>query len=155
MIVYDLSCPQGHSFEGWFASSADFNAQAESGIVSCPYCGSAEIAKAPMTPAVGRKSNQIAGRQTPPASQPLANAPMPAEVVQALEKLAEAQAQALKNSNWVGTEFAEQSRAMHYGDREQRMIHGEATAEVARGLLEEGIAVAPLPFPIIPLKDMN
>jgi hypothetical protein len=34
---------------------------------------------------------------------------------------------------------------MHYGDIEQRAIYGEATADEARSLVDEGIEVAALP----------
>lgn len=154
MIVYDLTCPEGHRFEGWFGSSGDFAAQQKRGLVACPHCGSTAIAKAPMSPAVGRKGNQVADR-VPVETRPMSNAPMPPEVVKALEKLAEAQAQALKDSRWVGDKFAERSRAMHYGESAQETIHGEATMEEARDLLDEGIPVAPLPFPVAPPDKLN
>ena len=158
MIVYDLSCDGGHRFEGWFASSGDFSAQSERGLVSCPHCGSAEIKKAPMAPAVGKKGNQRSEAPRPTQQQethPVANRPMPAEVVQALTRLAEVQTRALKNSRWVGEGFAEVSRAIHYGERDPESIHGEATPDEAQELIEEGIAIAPLPFPIAPPEEVN
>lgn len=107
-----------------------------------------------MAPAVPRKGNQqsIAGV---PGRQVLANGPMPPEVTEALKNLAEAQAKALSQSKWVGDSFAEQSRAMHYGEREAETIHGQATADEARELFEEGIPVSPLPFPVAPPDDLN
>ncbi len=80
---------------------------------------------------------------------------MPAEVQQALQKLAQAQAKALKNSKWVGKDFAEQSREMHYGERDEAAIHGQASLEDAKALVDEGVPVAPLPFPIAPPEDLN
>lgn len=156
MIVFDLICDAGHRFEGWFGSSGDYSQQLAEGLLTCPHCGSDAVTKAPMSPAVGRKGNQQpAAMSAPSDAQPVSNAPMPPEVAKALEQLAKAQAQALKNSTWVGNTFAEQSRAMHYGEREQQIIHGQATAEEARDLLDEGIAVAPLPFPVAPPDKMN
>lgn len=157
MIVFDLTCGNGHAFEGWFRSSEDFASQQQGGQLCCPQCGTAEVMKAPMAPAVPKKGNQRAERATPgaPHSQPLSNAPMPPEVQQALAKLAEAQARALKNSTWVGKDFADDARAMHYGDRDPAPIHGEATPAEAQQLIEEGIEVARLPFPIAPPKDLN
>jgi hypothetical protein len=76
-------------------------------------------------------------------------------VTEALTKLAQAQAKALEVSRWVGETFAEESRAMHYGEREPEAIHGRATAEVAMELLEEGIAIAALPFPVAPPGEFN
>lgn len=152
MIVFDLACPAGHRFEGWFASSDDFAGQVQRGLVVCPQCGSAEVAKAPMAPAVPRKGNQ---QVTPARAQAVAGGALPAEAQQVLATLAEIQARALKNSRWVGKDFAEQSREMHYGEREAEVIHGQATAEQAKDLLEEGIPVLPLPFPVAPPEDLN
>jgi hypothetical protein len=151
--VFDLACADGHRFEGWFASGDAFAAQRARGLVECPECGSADVAKAPMAPAVPRKGNQHAL----PAEhkQPVAGGAMPPEVAQALGKLAQAQAKALENSTWVGDKFAEQSRAMHYGERDAETIHGCASAREAEELREEGIAVAPLPFPVAPPDDLN
>ena len=108
-----------------------------------------------MAPAVPMKGNR---RPEPAANEPaqaLASGPMPAEVAVALSRLAEAQARALKDSKWVGGAFAEQSRAMHYGERAQEAIHGQATPEEAQALMDEGVPVAPLPFPVAPPEDLN
>jgi len=155
MIVYDLSCDHGHRFEGWFGSSDDFASQKARGLVSCPTCGSLAVDKAPMAPAVGRKGNQMPTTRAPRNDKGMSNTPMTPEVVAALSKLAEAQAKALENSTWVGKDFVEQSRAMHYGERDHAAIHGEATLQEAKELLEEGVPVAPLPLPIAPPEDVN
>jgi len=155
MIVFDLCCETGHRFEGWFASSADFARQCESDLVSCPQCGSVAIDKAPMAPAVPRKGNQLPARSTSRQEKPVARNPLPAEMSEALVKLARAQAKALESSRWVGPAFAEESRAMHYGEREPQAIHGQATADQAKELVEEGIAIAPLPFPVAPPEKLN
>ena len=154
MIVFDLSCDQGHRFEGWFRSSGDFEDQRDGGLVDCPQCGSFAVDKAPMAPAVPRKGNQLpvvpaAGKQV------MARGPMPPQVVEALQKLAEAQANALKDSKWVGDAFAEQSRAMHYGEKDPETIHGQASPEEAQALFEEGVPVVPLPFPVAPPEELN
>jgi hypothetical protein len=154
MIVFDLSCEAGHRFEGWFGSSQDFAGQQARGLVTCPACGSAAVDKAPMAPAVPRKGNRASAPQ-PPAMQAMTRGPMPPEVAEALQKLAEAQARALKDSKWVGDAFADQSRAMHYGERDPETIHGQATPDEAVALFEEGVPVAPLPFPVAPPEDLN
>ena len=174
MIVYDLSCDSGHRFEGWFGSSADFTDQQENGLLYCPQCGSVHVTKAPMAPAVPKKGNQAASL-APVESEASAPAPAPAasdgkssdqpqpmaggqpspEALRALTKLAEMQAKALEKSTYVGDKFADKSRAMHYGEEDQGAIHGEATLKDAEELLEEGIAVAPLPFPVAKPEDVN
>lgn len=155
MIVYDLSCSEGHRFEGWFGSSADYDDQRARGLIACPHCGASEVGKAPMAPAVPAKGNQRQEVLPPQASQPMANTPMPPQVQQALAALAKAQAEALKKSTWVGEKFAEESRAMHYGERDEAPIHGQATLAEAKALIEEGVPVAPLPFPVAPPDKLN
>jgi hypothetical protein len=161
MIVYDLSCDIGHRFEGWFSSSGDFAAQQAGGLLECPACGSKTVTKAPMAPAVGRKGNTDAKAapartdEVAQASSAMAGGALPAPVLKAMEALAKVQAKALKSSEYVGDRFAEESRAMHYGERDQAIIHGKASAKDAAELLEEGIAVAPLLVPFTPPEDLN
>jgi hypothetical protein len=155
MIVFDLSCADGHRFEGWFGSSADYEDQRARGLLACPHCGSGDVAKAPMAPAVPAKGNTRHEGQPQQSSQPMANTPMPPEVQKALAALAKAQAEALKKSTWVGNKFAEESRAMHYGERDEAPIHGQASLAEAKALIEEGVPVAPLPFPVAPPDKLN
>ena len=89
------------------------------------------------------------------ASQPVAGGKLPPEAAAMLRKLAEVQAEALKNSRWVGDRFADVSRAMHYGEQEPEVVHGQATAEQAKELLDEGVALVPLPFPVAPPDELN
>lgn len=161
MIVYDLCCDIGHRFEGWFGSSDDYSDQTARGLISCPECGSVDVMKAPMAPAVSAKSNQNktipeSSRQiSADAKEPMTNTPVPVEVEKAISKLAELQAKALKDSTYVGKDFVEKSRAMHYGEVDQAAIHGEASLKDAKDLIDEGVGVAPLPFPVAPPEDLN
>ncbi|MFM7403663.1 MAG: DUF1178 family protein [Erythrobacter sp.] len=155
MIVYDLTCSHGHRFEGWFGSSADFEDQRARGLLACPVCGDVEVTKAPMAPAVPAKGNSRQEVLPPQAPQPMANTPMPPQMQEALAALAKAQSEALKNSTWVGETFAEKSRKMHYGERETAPIHGQASLAEAKALINEGVAVAPLPFPVVPPDKRN
>lgn len=155
MIVFDLQCRSGgHRFEGWFGSSNDFASQQERGLVSCPECGSADVGKAVMAPNVAMKGNQRSA-SVPARRETVSNEPMPPEAAKLMQKLAKMQAEALKQSRWVGESFADKARAMHYGERDAENIHGQATLEEARDLVEEGIGVAPLPFPVTPPDKAN
>ena len=161
MIVYDLMCEEGgHRFEGWFGSSQDFDDQQARALVACPHCGSARVAKAVMAPRLTRKGNQQAVRSAV-SSMPAQSAPqappqaLSAEAQAALKALASLQAEALKASRWVGTAFAQDARAMHYGDRQAEPIHGHATPDEARALVEEGVEIAPLLFPVAPPDKIN
>ena len=152
MIIFDLKCaPYGHVFEAWFASSANFAEQQARGLVACPLCGSAEVAKAPMAPAVGAKGNA----SPPPASSPGLFTGAPEEVKALLAAAAAVQKTLLAGSESVGDRFAAEARAIHLGEADPRPIHGEATRAEAESLLDEGVAIAPLPFPVIPPGEEN
>lgn len=137
MIIFDLKCaPQGHVFEAWFGSSGDYEAQRARGLVACPICGAAEVSKAPMAARVGGKGSE-------------AESPSPAAVKAALAGMARAQREMLASSEHVGDRFPEEARAIHLGEAEARAIHGRATPAAAAGLREEGVPIAPLPFPVV------
>jgi len=160
MIVFDLACADGHRFEGWFGSSADYAEQLKLGLIACPTCGSSAVTKAPMAPAVPSKSNTKAERVSSSspaveAPQQLTNSPVPPQVQKAFAALAKAQAEALKASTWVGDKFAEAARKMHYGERAEVPIHGQATLAEAAALIDEGVPVAPLSFPVAPPGKLN
>lgn len=142
MIVFDLRCGQGHVFEAWFGSSAAFAEQKAAGLVGCPVCGSGEVEKAVMAPNVAAKGNQ--GAAIPPEAMKAA-----------IAALAAAQGKALENSTWVGTAFADKARSMHLGEVPVAQIHGQATADEARALIDEGVPVAPLPLPVVPPEASN
>ncbi len=152
MIVFDLRCaPRGHVFEAWFASSSAFEDQQARGLVACPLCGSAEVGKAPMAPAVGAKGNSS---QIPPPSGSLF-AEAPEEVKSMLAAAAALQKTILAGSESVGPRFAAEARAIHLGEADSRPIHGEATRAEAESLIEEGVPIAPLPFPVVPPGEEN
>ncbi|NKX43552.1 DUF1178 family protein [Roseicyclus persicicus] len=138
MIRYALKCSEGHGFDSWFQSADAYEALAARGLVSCAVCGGTEVAKALMAPRVAAAEDAPAPA---PVEKPLSQPAHPAEPM--LRAMREHLA---KNSTYVGGRFATEARAMHLGDAETRMIHGEARPEEARALIEEGIPIAPLPF---------
>lgn len=142
MIVFDLKCGGGHVFEAWFGSSEDYEDQRGRGLVQCPLCGTGEVGKAVMAPSVGRKGNSGGGEAEMVTSDPQAVKAM-------LAALAEAQKQVLAKSDFVGDRFADEARAIHLGEAANRAIHGRATPAQTQSLIEEGISVSPLPFPVI------
>ena len=170
MISFDLKCrAEGHVFEGWFGSAESYRDQLERGLITCPQCGSVDIEKQLSVPNVGAKSNQQRQTlpETPPSPAPTAaqvpamSAPpslpdaLPPAVREAIARVAEAQAEALKSSQWVGDSFAEEVRAQHYGETNAKLVHGEATAKQAEELAEEGIAIMPIIYPIVPPDKRN
>ena len=133
MIRFSLHCDKDHEFEGWFRSNDDFDSQAEKGLVTCPSCGSSKVGKALMAPSVstGWQKEKIA----------IAMSEMAKEMKEMVKKVRE-------NADYVGAEFAEQARKIHFGEAEARGIYGEATPEDVEALLEDGVDVMPLPvFP--------
>ncbi|MDR0808124.1 MAG: DUF1178 family protein [Gemmobacter sp.] len=132
MIRFSLRCAQGHDFESWFASGPAFDTLKARGLVQCAVCGSPEVEKALMAPAVAK------GSETPrPLSQP------GSEIETALAAL---RREVEANSEYVGMNFVSEARRIHAGDAPERSIHGEAKPDEARRLMEEGVPVAPLPF---------
>jgi hypothetical protein len=158
MITFDLLCSNGHRFEGWFASSIAYEEQIETNLLMCPNCGDHDIRKALSIPYVGRKGNQrqALSRQAGAENNASVAISNSAEMPTALmENLVQFQTELLNKSEYVGTEFVENARSIHYGEAEDRLIHGEATAEQARELHDEGIGIMPLPFPVIAEKTKN
>ena len=143
MIRFSLRCTADHAFESWYRSGEAFDALKAAGHVTCPVCGSAEVEKALMAPAVRpARRAEVAAR---PSLQE------PASELEAA--LAELRRQVEANSEYVGMNFDAEARAIHAGDAPERAIYGETRAEEAKKLIEEGVPVAPLPF--LPARKAN
>jgi hypothetical protein len=144
MIRYALVCEGRHEFESWFADSAAYDKQAKRGLVTCPACGSAKVEKAIMAPRLAgtRKRKKQPAAETPPATVAMIS-PQEQELRTKLKELRE---HITKNADYVGPQFPEEARKMHYGDIEHRSIYGEASLEAAKELHDEGIELHPLPI---------
>lgn len=134
MIQYALKCSEGHSFDSWFQSADAFDKLLTAGMISCAVCGVSEVKKAIMSPNL-RAARKADGKM------PLSSPASPAE-----QALAQLRRNIERNSEYVGMNFASEARAMHDGDVPSRSIYGEARADEARKLVEDGVPVAPLPF---------
>lgn len=141
MIRYDIKCPKGHEFDGWYQSADAFDRLSKAGHVTCTICGAADVEKRIMAPAV-RPARMVG--EKPKLKEPKND----------LEAaFAELRAQIEANSDYVGLNFAAEARAMHEGKIDERAIYGEAKPDEARALLEDRIPVAPLPF--LPKRQAN
>lgn len=140
MIQYALKCAEGHAFDSWFKSAEAFDKLAAAGLVQCAICGSAQVEKAMMTPRVG------SGRKTGPAEDTARDRPLSQPANAAEKAIAALRRKVEENSDYVGKNFASEARAIHEGAAPERPIYGEARAEDARALIEDGVPVAPLPF---------
>ena len=129
MILFDLRCKDGHAFEAWFRDSAAYEDQAAAGDLACPVCGSAEVSKALMAPAVN--------------SRPKIEVAQAAEAMRLWRRV---QNHIEKNFDHVGPRFAEEARKIHHGEVEKRSIYGEATKAEAKELRDDGIDVNQIPW---------
>ena len=137
MKVLNLQCSREHSFEGWFSSEDDFQAQLARGQVECPLCEDRGIRKMLSAPRLNLGASQ------PSASREVMTSPQ-ANLQAAWMK---AVREVMANTEDVGERFPEEARRIHYGESEGRGIRGQATAKETEALLEEGISVMPLPIP--------
>ena len=144
MIRYDLRCARGHTFEAWFASSAAYDEQHAGGQVLCVVCGTREVEKQLMAPAVigGQEAGRSAGGDG--AGIPDGALTRPASPAEAI--LRRLRRHIEESSEYVGQEFVAEARRIHVGEAEERPIWGEARLEDAKALKDEGIPVTPIPW---------
>lgn len=140
MIVFELICRDRHRFEGWFASAEDFDGQKARGLLACPACGGSHVEKL-LTAKIGR---------TEAAPQEQAQPPVPVPTQRKLREMIDT---ILLNTEDVGKEFPSEARRIHRKEARERNIRGVATGEETRDLIDEGIAVMPLPIP--PREDWH
>jgi hypothetical protein len=156
MKVLDLQCRQGHVFEGWFGSEDDFQGQKQRGLVQCPLCADDHIEKRLSAPRLNLGARAPAAADTTVPAHPTATAGaqgtasseaamLPPALQAAWLALA---SKVVANTEDVGERFAEEARRMHHGEAQERAIRGQTTPDEAVQLLEEGIAVMPLPLPV-------
>jgi len=143
MKVLDLQCERQHVFEGWFASEEDYHQQLERGLLSCPVCGATEVHKMLSAPRLNLGRGDVvatdeASAPPPPAGSQGAPAGLQGQVLRAMREL-------IARTEDVGERFADEARAMHHGEIEQRRIRGRTTPDVARELIDEGVEILPLP----------
>jgi len=146
VIKYNLICKQDHEFEGWFSSSSDYDMQRKKRLVQCPHCGSAKVEKAIMAPNVSTSRKKEATALKQKKAMALMN-----KAAQTIRKEIE------ETCDYVGDKFADEARAIHYGEKEERAIYGEASVKEAAELYEEGVGIAPLPEVLVPkpAKKLN
>ena len=136
MIRYNLICDNEHNFESWFRDSTSCEDQIKSRNVFCPECNSNVVTKALMSPRIQKKGN-INNQKNTVLSNGRTN-----NLNDAIRKIRE---EIKKNSEYVGKEFPEEARKIHYKESEERSIYGEATAKDIKELHEEGIDIIHIP----------
>ena len=135
MIRFSLRCASGHEFEAWFRNGEGYEAQQKTGEIACPECGDSHVEKALMAPSIGR-SREL---------------PAPISPAQLRAALVELRQQVETHCDYVGPQFAEEARRIHYGETDPRGIYGEATSDESRELADEGITFGRIPW--VPATD--
>ena len=172
MIKYQLICDLSHEFEGWFQTSASFDAQNQSELITCPVCGSANVRRALMTPNlaspkrrrkpsadnISNANTSITGiNGTPSSSSNQTNSsgsrdvasgasPSVTEIGEAMAQLRQLQRKIKAEYRDVGTEFAAEARKIHYGESRPENIYGQSSDEEREALMDEGIDVVAMPW---------
>ena len=147
MIRYTLKCEKNHHFDSWFPSAEGFERLRSAGLATCALCGSPEVEKALMSPQVLTGRARGTSPQAPTAaSEPARPVALSAPDTPLAKAIARLRAEVEASSDYVGQDFAREARAMHLGDVPERPIHGEASLEEARALVQDGVPVLPLPF---------
>ncbi|MEE4608897.1 MAG: DUF1178 family protein [Desulfobacteraceae bacterium] len=133
MIAYDLKCSQGHVFEGWFDDEATFLSQQQQGLIACPICNDAAVARIPSTFAI-----RSAGGDAGPEAEAVVR-----RVVAFIRNHFED----------VGSDFAKEALKIHYGVSASRNIRGSSTPQEEETLRQEGVAFLKIPVPAAPESD--
>jgi hypothetical protein len=141
MILYQLTCSDGHEFEAWFRDAAGYDEQCEAGAVECPLCGDTDVRKALMAPNLSPASKrdvpaEVRARQ------------VARHILDAVDKISR---HVEESCDYVGTDFAEEARRIHHGEADERGIYGEASDEESNELDDEGIEHQRIPW--IPRRD--
>ena len=131
MIKYNLKCESNHNFDAWFSDSSNFDEQNKKNLIFCPKCNSTKIEKNIMAPNIGSKKQSY--------TNALKTEKNYEKIIKNVRKHVE------RNFEYVGNKFADEARAIHYGEKEEREIYGETSVEEAVDLIEEGVNVSPIP----------
>lgn len=131
MIAYDLTCTNGHTFEGWFADNASFEDQKSRELIACPYCGDTRVERIPSTFAIGN-------RKKPHETSP--------DIPPQLAFMVHMRSYIEKNFEDVGAKFADEAVKIHYGQAEKRNIRGTTTDQEEQELKEEGVSFIKMPI---------
>ncbi len=134
MIRYDLVCENEHFFESWFKDSKSYQKQLDANEIACPVCDSSNISKSLMAPGIPKKTNTKNGNVIANSSSKSIN--------DAIRKIRD---EIKKNSEYVGDQFPEEARKIHYNEAEMRSIYGKASKKEITELVDEGIDIIQIP----------
>jgi hypothetical protein len=133
MIAFDLTCANGHTFEGWFDNLESFEKQDSENMISCPLCNNTDIRKILSPVAMKSSDNQDIKKSMDSIDY---------------GKLAAELANYIHNEfEDLGSDFTKEALKIHYGASEARNIRGTATENEEKILKDEGVQFFKFPGP--------
>ena len=132
MIKYNLTCKCNCTFDSWFASSEEFGKLMKKKLITCVECNSSNVNKSIMAP------NLSSSKKIDDTNYKFQK--------NIKKKIIEYQKFIKKNCKYVGDNFAQEARSIHYGKKETKGIYGAVTAEEIDELNEEGIETTVIPW---------
>ena len=144
--VFNLQCDSGHLFEGWFGSREDYDDQQDRGLLQCPVCQSGHVQKMPSAPRINssRTHEDMSAASAQPQSNSVVSGSSP-DLARLQAAILAQMRQFVSSAEDVGSAFAQEARAIHEGEAEQRSIRGTATEQEREELAEDGVAFMTLP----------
>ncbi len=131
MIAFDLQCANSHIFEGWFEDIEAYKSQNKNGLIRCPVCDDATIARIPSAFAI-----KTSDGGSPADMQQVVLTALSRKISRFVEK----------NFDNVGAEFAREALKIHYGVSKPRNIRGVSTKEEEKTLEKEGVEFYKVPL---------
>ncbi|MBI4197153.1 MAG: DUF1178 family protein [Deltaproteobacteria bacterium] len=144
MIIFDLTCRWGHSFEGWFPNLEAFEEQKKQGLVQCQICGDTEVTTLLSGGHLIKKTGDSPSvKTTKPKrtekSTVVTGEADPITLVKALRHYVKS------NFEDVGDRFPDVARQITKGEAAPKSIYGKASPEEREKMTEEGIPHFVLP----------
>ena len=132
MIKYNLTCKCNCTFDSWFASSKEFGRLIKKKLITCIECNSNNVNKSIMAPSVSnsKRIDNINDKFQKNIKK----------------KIIEYKKFIKDNCKYVGDNFAQEARSIHYNEKETKGIYGTVTVEEIDELNEEGIETTTIPW---------
>ena len=155
-MKFNLRCNLDHDFEGWFPNKDELLRQIGKGLVECPYCGTINVKKTLSSPNISTKSNKKLTDTTKnlnssssklqdvndnfESKNTVFNNYQLRKIYKNLQKTIE------KEFTNVGSNFANEARKIHYGEKKPKNIYGKCSESERVDLEKEGVDFASIPW---------
>jgi len=136
MMKYRLICKDCDIlFDSWFSSSKEYEKLKKLGHLNCHICNSFRVEKTLMSPNVLNSKDKIAEISK---DKKLSNI---------IKKIKKYQKFIKKNFDYVGDDFAQEARVIHYNNyKKSKGIYGNSSLEEISELRDEGIETEVVPW---------